>query len=100
VFPPPTPGYEERCYYHQFEGEGNARIFNPEIGKGLTISYDSAQLPYFTQWKMHGVSDYVLGLEPGNCHVDGRDKMRADGKLSFISPGEAKHFSIHIELKG
>lgn len=29
-----------------------------------------------------------LGLEPGNCNPDGRDVMRKNGTLRFLSPGE------------
>ncbi len=47
---------------------------------------------------MMGVKDYVMGLEPGNCHADGRDKMRAEGKLKFIQPDEEKSFRIDLEM--
>jgi len=94
---PPTPLFEEQCYYHKFEGDGSATISNPDIGKGLRVSFDPNELDYFVQWKMTGVKDYVLGLEPGNCHPDGRDKMRADGKLKFLNPGETKTYSVTYE---
>ena len=36
----PTVGYQERCYYHKFEGEeGRASIFQPKLGIGLNISF-------------------------------------------------------------
>jgi galactose mutarotase-like enzyme len=101
---PPTPGFEEQCYYHAFRGAkgsagiGKATLFNPAIGKGIEISFDLNRLPYFTQWKMQGERDYVLGLEPGNCHVDGRRKMREEGKLEYIAPGESKRFSVTLKI--
>ena len=36
---PPTPGFEEQCYFHSFENEGKASIYNPDIRKGLTIMF-------------------------------------------------------------
>jgi hypothetical protein len=45
-------------------------------------------LPYFTEWKMIGKRDYVLGLEPGNCTPDGRDVLRKNGTLKFLQPEE------------
>ena len=73
---PPTPGFEEQCYYHCFDQEGRASIYNPDIHKGLSIAFDSRTLNHLTEWKMMGVHDYVLGLEPGNCTPDGRDVTR------------------------
>ena len=95
---PPTPGFEEQCYFHSFDREGQASIYNPDIRKGLTIKFDTAQLDHFTQWKMMGVHDYVLGLEPGNCTPDGRDVIRRQGKLKYLEPGESKTYQVSITL--
>lgn len=95
---PPTPGFEEQCYFHSFDGEGRASIYNPEIGKGLAITFDSNSLGYFTEWKMMGYRDYVLGLEPGNCHPDGRNLMRKDGTLKELSPGESVSYQVRVSL--
>ena len=74
-------------------------IYSPLLDASLCIRFDPKQLPFFTQWKMMGVRDYVLGLEPGNCHPDGRAKMRADGLLDFLQPGESREFSVTIRLE-
>ena len=95
---PPTPGFEEQCYFHTFENEGKASIYNPDIRKGLTISFDANALDHFTEWKMMGYRDYVLGLEPGNCHPDGRDVMRKEGKLKFLKPGECITYEVTVNL--
>ena len=95
----PTANYAEQCFYHSFEGEGKASLYNPTIGKGLEITFDTAQLPCFTQWKQMGVRDYVLGLEPGNVTPDGRDVMRREGKLQFLQPGESKTFEVRLTFK-
>lgn len=94
----PTPGFEEQCYFHQFEGEGMAEIFNPEVKKGLILRFDKNMLDYFVEWKMLGERDYVLGLEPGNCHPDGRDVMRSQGKLKYIEADEKITYSIELEM--
>ncbi|MDO5479533.1 MAG: DUF4432 family protein, partial [Clostridia bacterium] len=46
-------------------------------------------LDYFTEWKMMGETEYVLGLEPGNCTPDGRSVLRERGELKFLAPGES-----------
>ena len=94
----PEAGYVERCYYHTFEKEGKASIYQPKIGKGLTISFDPKQLDCFVEWKMMGVRDYVLGLECGNCYPDGRDVMRKTGRLKFLEAGEKVAYEVRVAL--
>ena len=94
----PQPGFEEQCYYHTFSGKASASISNPDIGKGLEIFYDAQNLNYFTQWKMMGVRDYVMGLEPGNCIPDGRKVMRDSNTLTFLKPGEAKEYQVNLRF--
>ena len=92
----PTAGYEERCYYHEMQGTARVEIKNPEIGRGLTMEYDTEALPFFTEWKMMGEYEYVLGIEPGNALPDGRDVMREKGLLKFIAPGEVKSHEVRF----
>ena len=66
------------------DGLARAGIFNGEVG--VVLRYDKRALPCFTQWKMMGEHDYVLGLEPGNCTPDGRDVLRREGRLAFLEP--------------
>lgn len=96
---PPTPGFEEQCYYHTFDETGRASIKNPRIGKEVEIRFDPSSLDHFCEWKMMGVHDYVLGLEPGNCSADGRDVMRKRGELKFLKPGEAKEYQVEVNFK-
>lgn len=94
---PPTSSFEEMCYYHRFEDEkGSATAYSPTINKGINISFDTITLPFLTEWKMMGIRDYVLGIEPGNCYPDGRNKVREDGNLEFINPNETKIKEIEV----
>lgn len=64
----PQAGYEERCYYHKFNGkEGCASICQPKIGMELAITFDAENLDGFVEWKMMGVRDYVLGQQCMRC---------------------------------
>lgn len=93
----PRQGYQERCYYHKFPDEkGFASIYQPKLGKGITITFDAGELDGFVEWKMMGIRDYVLGLECGNCYPDGRDVMRRTGMLKFLQPGEKKCYTVTI----
>lgn len=95
----PQAGYQERCYYHRFDGkQGSASIFQPKLDVGLRIDFDPGTLDGFVEWKMMGVRDYVLGLECGNCYPDGRDVMRRTGMLKFLAPGKKFHYQIMITM--
>lgn len=95
----PQPGYEEMCFYHHLTGTPVVEIFNPDLGKGLAMTFDTAELAYFTQWKMMGIKEYVLGLEPGNCTPDGRDVMRKQGRLRILQQGEQTMLHLKWEIK-
>ena len=67
----PQRGYQEMCFFHRMTDRVTVTAKNPACGRGLAISYDTAELPCFTEWKMMGEYDYVLGLEPGNSLPEG-----------------------------
>lgn len=102
-FGAPTPGFEERVYYHQMKADktGFVRcaVVNDELeggGLGVYVAYKLDQLPNFVQWKMLGEGEYVVGMEPANCGVEGRRRERGKGELPLIKPGEAKEFSLEV----
>ncbi|HWS41539.1 MAG TPA: aldose 1-epimerase family protein [Pseudoflavonifractor sp.] len=95
---PPQAGFKEQCYFHRFDDSGAAGLYNPELGQGLMIRFDPEELPCFTQWKMMGRSEYVMGLEPGNCYPGGRLEERRQGRLQTIAPGEERRFTLCFEL--
>lgn len=94
----PEKGYEEMCYYHEISGVAKVSIYNPDIKKGVEMTYDTKELPCFTQWKMMGEYDYVMGLEPGNCYPDGRDVMREKGMLEILKPDQTKVHNLTFEI--
>ncbi len=96
----PKAGYEEMCFYHKLNGKPEVSIYNPNLKKGMKMSFDTKELKCFTQWKMMGEYDYVMGLEPGNCTPDGRDVMRKNGMLEFIEPGKEKTQTLNFEFIG
>lgn len=100
----PTHNYAEKCYYHEMqagaEGWVNCAIVNSGFqrgnGLGVALKYRKAELPRFTQWKMMDERDYVVGLEPCNCGVEGRDKDEALGLLPVLEPGETKEYALEF----
>ena len=100
--PAPEAGFAEQCYYHRLGQESDhmtfAGIYNEKIGTGVVLEFCTDELDQFTQWKMTGVRDYVMGLEPGNCRVEGRAKNREDGMLKTILPGETVEFNLTVRI--
>lgn len=98
----PTAGYVEQCFFHDVEtdDDGLARmtLHNPESGFALEVAYRKAELPYFTQWKMMGHQEYVMGLEPANCHPEGQSTESQRGSLKIIAPGESMDFLVIVSL--
>lgn len=41
---------------------------------------------------------YVVGLEPANCHVEGRCAEREMGTLQILQPGEVRLYHLEIEF--
>lgn len=91
-----THGFKEQCYFHEFEQDGYASIYNPDIKKGVKICFSTDTLPMMVQWKMMGVRDYVLGLEPRNCYGLSRKELRESGQLPMLSPGESKQYAVKV----
>lgn len=98
----PTEGYQEQCFYHDIpedeDGMARMKIENPELELSLEVAYRKKELPFFTQWKMMGEGEYVMGLEPANCHPDGQKKEKAEGTLRVIEPGEIIEFLVRISI--
>lgn len=103
-FHAPVPGYKEKCYRHEMAADSNGDVLvglaNPNfangIGLGVFVRYQKKQLPIYTEWKMMGPSEYVVGIEPANCFVTGRDKARAAGELVVLEPGEKRSYTVEI----
>jgi hypothetical protein len=103
-FEVPQMGIQERVYFHQMQPDANGKVTvvlvsdrdNPVFG--IAMTYNSANLPEFNQWKMTGTNHFVLGLEPGNCRTQGRAAERARGTMQTLSPGERRDFRIELKV--
>lgn len=104
----PNAGYQERVYYHQVDETKEwvtAVIRNPHfpLPSGpqsifVHLSWSPQQLPRLVQWKMAGAGEHVLGIEPANCHVEGRAVERQKGTLVMLQPGESRRYDLAMEV--
>ncbi len=65
---------------------------------GFMVEWDTAEMPYLTQWKNTRQGIYVSGIEPGNCLPEGQLAARRNKRLVIIQPGEARSFSCVLSV--
>mgnify|MGYP000011746134 CR=1 FL=1 len=82
------------------DGLTGVALVNPGLGDrgglGLYIHYRQQELAYFHLWKMFGEGAYVLGMEPANSPDLPRERIRAEGKMPCLAPGEHREYEIEI----
>jgi hypothetical protein len=103
-FEAPADGYREQVFYHNLRPDASGevtlwlrnRAFNHGQGLGVYWKYRKADYPILVQWKNMGAGAYVLGIEPANCHVEGRVKERERGTLQILQPLETRTYRIEV----
>ena len=81
------------------DGMVHCGVINSGRKIGLKISFSKRDFPRFVNWQHFGPNgQYVMGIEPANCGVEGRDKDRQRGWLKFLKPGEKKNYRCTIEV--
>lgn len=101
----PIHKYAEKCYYHDMaparDGSVTVAMVNDgfkknDEGFGVYVKYYKKQLPRFVEWKQMGEQDYVVGFEPCNCGVEGRDIDEQLGLLHTLKPGERREVDLEF----
>jgi hypothetical protein len=104
----PQTSYLERVYYHEklsttADGTTSIAIRSPHFpykDKPLVVNltWKTHSLPRLVQWKMPGEGTYVLGIEPANCHVEGRAAERERGSLVMLKPGQSVEYNLELSV--
>lgn len=103
---PPGTGAVEQVWEHTpyagADGLVRAGVLNDDVGGGrpvgLEIAYDPKTLPRLFQWRVMGEGTYVVGLEPGNLRIEGRQTAREAGDLVVLEPGEKREYNLDFRL--
>ena len=95
-FPAPVAGFQEQVFFHHLPTNRPVvtRVENKPLGIAVEFSFHSGELDHLTQWKQAGFGDYVMGIEPGNCHPLGQEEAKKQSSLPWLQPGETKEFSL------
>jgi hypothetical protein len=103
-FEEPEMGVRERVYFHLMQPDEAGQVTVVLVSDaekpafGIALSYDSKTLPQLIEWKMTGTNHFVLGLEPANCKILGRDVERQRGTLQVLAPGERRAFRLELKV--
>lgn len=95
----PSADSIEENYLHAFSGDSaSALLYNPALmgGLALYVDFSARELPYLNLWRMFGVRDYVLAMEPANAPCEARNLLREKGLLPHIKPGETRTRRLEI----
>ena len=94
----PIDGEEERVFFQKMQNEFWAKLVNPDLGVGMTISWSGETLPILSQWRSMASGDYVLGLEPTNCYISGRHDEREKGTLPVLKAWDTITNTVKINF--
>lgn len=108
----PDPTISETVYYHRVrKGEtsdksmAQVHIVNPVFPIAdqmrpttVSLSWTRDTLPLLVQWRMPGAGEHVLGLEPANCRVEGRETQRRSEGLPMLQPGECICYRLELNV--
>jgi len=96
----PTKNYAERVYFYENNKKmGSAEVISPSEKFALKITYSTEELPCFTEWKMMGVRDYVLGLEPGNVTPEGYKVNKEKKRVISLKPNQHLTYKIDVDVR-
>jgi len=97
---PEIPGREE-CLTHALHKRGRVvtGAVNRRLGIGFYVAQDSLTMPFLHEWKANIAGAYALGLEPANCHCEGRVRERETYKtLKTLKPFERVRIMLEIGI--
>ena len=100
----PTKGFIEQVYgltlFADQQRRTTVMLRNAPGDKAVTMTWDVAQLPYFTLWKNTTAVEegYVTGLEPGTGFPANRSIERKAGRVPKLGPRESRSFALEVAI--
>ncbi len=93
----PVDGRGEELYFHTAKTKTAwGAIVNPKLALGAYVSFDTTNLPFFSEWKNMRSHDYVLAIEPCNCVGNGRATEVGDGGIAVLKGYASLEYSLTI----
>ena len=103
-YPAPQAGFAEQVYFFDLHagdgGDTSVLLRNKAGSRGVTVHYNTKQLPCFTQWKNTAATSdgYVTGLEPGINFPNARPFEKGQGRIKALAAGEKYTCDLRLEV--
>ncbi len=100
----PQAGFAEQVYFFKLlagdDGRTHVLLKDAHSSRGVSLRYDTRQLPCFTLWKNTPLEPdgYVTGLEPGTNYPNSRSFEGEQGRVVKLGPGEKVKFELELEV--
>ncbi|MCV9878981.1 aldose 1-epimerase family protein [Brenneria izbisi] len=100
----PTKDFDEMVFnltpYADKQGKTLAALVNRAGDKGVSIEFDTRQLPLLTLWKNTDTvqQGYVTGIEPGTNYAYPVTIEREQGRVKQLQPGQSTEFELTYNL--
>ncbi len=101
LFSTPQKEFDEQVFYHaDFLDEiCYGEIYNPDLKLGVSIEFNSNELPLLLEWKMLAQGEYVLGIEPSTNTPEGYTVEKENNRILYLKPQETKIINLKIKIK-
>lgn len=104
TYGPESPGLGEAVFFFELaaapDGQTQALLRNAAGNQGVSLKFNTNQLPRFTLWKNRQASPdgYVTGLEPATNYPNVRSFEKKQGRVVRLAPGASRNFEITLEV--
>lgn len=104
VYGAPTKDFDEMVFNLVPKADSNGKTVAALIGskgdKGVSIEFDTRQLPLLTMWKNTDTlkQGYVTGIEPGTNYAYPVTIEKQQGRVKQLQPGQSTEFVLTYSL--
>jgi hypothetical protein len=104
-YPAPVPSTGEQVYFFALQGDARQQtavlLQNPTADRGVSVHFNTAQLPCFTLWKnpTAEADGYVTGLEPATNFPNPRSYEEVNNRVVSLSAGEKRTFEVELQVQ-
>jgi hypothetical protein len=104
-YPAPVAGTGEQVYFFALQGDARQQtavlLQNPAADRGVSVHFNTAQLPCFTLWKnpTAEADGYVTGLEPATNFPNPRSYEEVNRRVVPLAAGEKRTFEVELQVQ-
>ncbi len=105
-YPNEQARFKEQVYFFELaadrQGMTEVLLKNAHGTSGVSLRYNTKQLPCFTLWKNTPLAadGYVTGLEPGTNFPNPRSFETEQGRVVKLAPGASARFEVELAVHG